>query len=201
MDHYPIPAHRQQFTLEIKRSRFITTVACVQSKAEAKQILSDIRNENTDANHHCWAVVGGKPDDIYQHDQSDDGEPKGTAGKPILNVLQHAGLGNALVVVTRYFGGIKLGAGGLVRAYTQATTKALNELKTETAYIRVGIQVVMPYSGFDAFEHWLKDSNIIVVKKAFSEQVLLRIEVPESDKQQLEQRLEIAGGSASAIDL
>ena len=131
MDSYPAPLGLQQFEQENKRSRFITTVADVDGKAAAKRFIQSVRENFPDANHHCWAMVAGPPDDIYQQDQSDDGEPKGTAGKPMLNVLQHSELGNTAVVVTRYFGGIKLGAGGLVRAYTQSVSSALSQLVTQ----------------------------------------------------------------------
>jgi len=116
MDSYKTPSKKQRFELEIKRSRFITTVEKVSEKQHALRFITEQQKEMPDANHHCWAMIAGQPDDIYQHDQSDDGEPKGTAGKPMLNVLSHSGFGNIVVVVTRYFGGIKLGTGGLVRA-------------------------------------------------------------------------------------
>ncbi|MCL4131867.1 UNVERIFIED_CONTAM: hypothetical protein GTU68_031253 [Idotea baltica] len=106
MDSYPVPAQRQEFETEVKRSRFVTSVDCVDSKEAAKSFIQSVRAAYPDANHHCWAMVAGRPDDIYLQDQSDDGEPKGTAGKPMLNVLQHSGLGNVVAVVTRYFGGV-----------------------------------------------------------------------------------------------
>jgi len=198
MDRYPVPANTQRFELEVKRSRFITTVAATRDKPDAKQIIDSVRKEYPDANHHCWAMVAGTPDDIYQHDQSDDGEPKGTAGKPILNVLQHSGLGNTVVIVTRYFGGIKLGSGGLVRAYTQATTDGLSNLQTRLMFVRKKMQIVLPYTAFDAFEHWLKNTNTIVADKTFTDSIVLSVEVPESEKKQLEQRVEIAGGTVIA---
>jgi len=90
-------------------------------------LLSELRNEFPDANHHCWAIILGSPDASHGQDQSDDGEPKNTAGKPMLNVLQHSGLGHVMAIVTRYFGGVKLGAGGLVRAYSSAVSEAIKE--------------------------------------------------------------------------
>jgi len=113
---YQIPKQRQRFETEVKRSRFITTIDCVKTKDEAKLLLSELRNEFPDANHHCWAIILGSPDASHGQDQSDDGEPKNTAGKPMLNVLQHSGLGHVMAIVTRYFGGVKLGTIGSVAA-------------------------------------------------------------------------------------
>ena len=195
MDCYPVPVAKQSFELEVKRSRFITTVAPTHDKPDAKQTIDSIRKQYPDANHHCWAMVAGVPDDIYQQDQSDDGEPKGTAGKPILHVLKHSGLGNTVVIVTRYFGGIKLGAGGLVRAYTQATTEALKNLPTQLMYVREQLQITLPYAAFDSFEHGLKNTNTVIVEKTFTDSIIVTVAVPKSEKVQLKRRVDIAGGS------
>jgi len=168
MDNYQTPSHEQQFQLEVKRSRFITTVASIENKDQGLRFIAEKRSSMPDANHHCWAMVAGTPDDIYQQDQSDDDdEPKGTAGKPMLNVLHHSGFGNIVVVVTRYFGGIKLGTGGLVRAYTQSVTESLKDLATDTVYVRTEITIRLPYSSFDNFTYWLQGTNIVIQEKQF----------------------------------
>jgi len=106
----------------INKSRFITNIFFVQNKEEVNNYLSEIKEKYSDATHNCYAyIINGLIG------SSDDGEPSGTAGKPILNVLEKNNLNYCLCIVTRYFGGIKLGAGGLVRAYTKATTECLNE--------------------------------------------------------------------------
>ncbi len=194
MESYPIPASNQQFDLEIKRSRFITSVGHVQDKPQAKQFIAGIRAEFPDANHHCWAIVAGQPDDIYQQDQSDDGEPRGTAGRPMLNVLQHSGLGNTAVVVTRYFGGIKLGTGGLVRAYTQSVSEALIGLKTDRTYIKDELKIEMPYAGLDRFEHWLQQTNTTITHKEFLQSIILTVETPKSEFNQLKDMLHKING-------
>jgi len=200
MDRFPTPASQQRFEIELKRSRFITTVAPAQDKRSALVVIESIRQEFTDANHHCWAMVAAGPNDVYHQDQSDDGEPKGTAGKPMLNVLQHSGLGNVVVVVTRYFGGIKLGAGGLVRAYTQSVSAALAELKTTVQYIREDRQLEIPYSQLDTVEHWLQSTDIIVSDKEFTDNVVLHLAIPKSEILKLEMKVTELGGTLPSND-
>ncbi len=196
MDRYPTPSHAQRFELEIKRSRFITSVGSVDDKDAAKRFIAALRDEFPDASHHCWAMVAGKPDDIFAHDQSDDGEPKGTAGKPMLNVLVHSGFGNTVVVVSRYFGGIKLGAGGLVRAYTQAVNEALTNTQTREAFVRERYLVELPYSMLDSLEHWLRTTSVCVSDRQFHESVVLTLLVPTSEVDLLKRRLAQSGGGA-----
>jgi len=195
MDEYPAPKTHQTFELEIKRSRFITSVLPVDGKQSAKAALEKIRNTWPDANHHCWAMVAGKPDDVFQQDQSDDGEPKGTAGKPMLNVLLHSGLGNTLVVVTRYFGGVKLGAGGLVRAYSQSVSAALAETITAPVMLRDEIKVVLDYSNLATLEHRLKELDTTIEARDFSDRVQLRLAYPSRQRESLEALLQIMGAA------
>lgn len=199
MDKYSTPISTQQFELEIKRSRFVTTVGHVEGKAAGKIFIQGVRNEYQDASHHCWAMVAGIPDDIYQIDQSDDGEPKGTAGKPMLNVLQHADLGNVVVVVTRYFGGIKLGAGGLVRAYTHSVSLALSKLQTRHNFLRNAVCITLPYALLDSLEHWLQSTNIEISDRVFTDDIQVTLMVPPSDQNSLEFRLKELGGGTIAI--
>jgi len=181
MDRYSTPANRQRFEIEIKRSRFITTVIPVQDKTAAMTQIDSVRQEFPDANHHCWAMIAGAPLDTHQQEQNDDGEPKGTAGKPMLNVLLHSGLGNLVVIVTRYFGGIKLGAGGLVRAYSSSVSGALLQITTITQYVSVRCLLELPYSQLDILEHWLKTGNIMILDREFSDNVVLTLDVPETE--------------------
>lgn len=199
MDSYLAPAHRQQFELEIKRSRFITSVGCVADKPTAKAFIQSVRATFPDANHHCWAIVAGQPDDVYLQDQSDDGEPKGTAGKPMLNVLQHSELGNAAFVVTRYFGGIKLGAGGLVRAYTQSVSEAVRQLVTTETYVTKKWVIQVPYALLDKLEHRLADTNIRVGQKEFNQQIKVELHVPASSSTALTGMLAEIGNGAITI--
>ena len=130
MSGYLIPSANLETELVIKKSRFITFVFHARNRDEAMQHLQELRERYPDARHHCWAYLLGDPKTPKSAAMSDDGEPSGTAGKPILNVMQHKDVGDIMIVVVRYFGGIKLGAGGLVRAYSGATQQAYSELAT-----------------------------------------------------------------------
>ncbi len=178
MESYLIPSHTQTFDLEIKRSRFITSVAHADSIEKAKAFIQHTREYYPDANHNCWAYVAGTPTDLQGVDQSDDGEPKDTAGKPILNVLQHSNLGHTVIVVTRYFGGIKLGAGGLVRAYSQSASNAIKNLITKEHVIKQTIDISLPYNILSKIEYWLDKHSIDIVNKNFDNDVKLSIAVP-----------------------
>ncbi|MBO5310088.1 MAG: IMPACT family protein [Clostridia bacterium] len=112
--------------MEIKKSKFLGYVFEIESEKQTQTILENLKKEHKKARHIAWAFIITSP---HQEKCNDDGEPSGTAGRPILNVLQKRGLSNIMVAVVRYFGGIKLGAGGLVRAYSKATTEALEEHK------------------------------------------------------------------------
>ena len=125
---YPIPAGEYRQEEEISRSRFITTVAPARTLDEAQQFIQRIREEFPDATHNCWAYVVGPPGSTARIGMSDDGEPHGTAGKPMLGMLLHGDTGDTVAVVTRYFGGTKLGTGGLVRAYGGCLQRALQAM-------------------------------------------------------------------------
>jgi len=125
---YPVPANQVETLYEIKKSKFIAFAAFANSRDLAMQHLERVKAHYPDARHHCWAYRFGNPASPTSAAMADDGEPSGTAGKPILNVLQHKDIGDVMVIVTRYFGGIKLGAGGLVRAYSASAQQAIEQL-------------------------------------------------------------------------
>lgn len=181
MNAYNIPAKAQKTTLEIKRSQFITCIDHTDGVDAAKSFIEQVKTRYPDANHHCYAYVAGAPDDIYQIDKGDDGEPRGTAGKPMLNVLQHSGVGEITVVVVRYFGGVKLGAGGLVRAYTQCVSAAISELAVISFVRKTRLTVTLPYTLLGQLEHWLTSTDVDTVDKQFDENVHLLLAVPETE--------------------
>ena len=195
MDEYPTPTQIQTFELEIKRSRFLTSVVPVMDREEAKAAIHEARIRWPDANHHCWAMVAGRPDDVFQQDQSDDGEPRGTAGKPMLNVLLHSGLGNTLVIVTRFFGGVKLGAGGLVRAYSQSVSEALSQTSTQLVVIRQILFVTMGYPNLATLEYRLTTLDSSIEDREFSDVVRLRLAYPAHQRVALESLLQVMGAS------
>ena len=130
-----------------QKSRFISRAGCVTSKDEAKLFVHQCRLDYEDAGHYCWAYLLGNPDRASSAAMSDDGEPSGTAGKPILNVLQHKNVGDIMVVVVRYFGGVKLGAGGLVRAYSSSAQLVMDKLKTRIYHATNCLTVVVGVCG------------------------------------------------------
>ena len=130
MESWLIPAEPVTFVEEIKKSRFITLLAHTDGVEAAKAFVESVRAEHPDARHHCVAWVAGPPDDSQQLGFSDDGEPAGTAGKPMLSQLMGSGVGEITAVVVRYYGGILLGTGGLVKAYGSGVQQALNMLTT-----------------------------------------------------------------------
>jgi len=126
---YPVPAKQVETLYEIKKSKFIACAGFANSRESAMALLDSVKQRYPDARHHCWAYVFGNPNSPSSAAMADDGEPSGTAGKPILNVLQHKDIGDIMIIVTRYFGGIKLGASGLVRAYSAAAQQAIDALE------------------------------------------------------------------------
>ncbi|MEL7447954.1 MAG: YigZ family protein [Pseudomonadota bacterium] len=189
MHQFPVPASTQQFTLEIKRSRFITRIARADTAVDARELVEQCRAEWPDANHHCWAYVAGSPGDLRHADKSDDGEPKGTAGMPMLNVLSQSGIGHVAAVVTRYFGGVKLGAGGLVRAYTRCVSEALAGLETQTWLATETARVELPYALLAQVEHWLSTAKTTVTDKVFADRVTVVMEVPLIERDAFTERL------------
>ena len=131
MAEYLIPKSAVVFEEEIKKSRFITYLQHTEGLEQAKAFWAEIKAQHPNARHHCWAAVAGKPTDSQQLGFSDDGEPAGTAGKPMLSALQGSQVGEISAVVVRYYGGVLLGTGGLVRAYGNGVQQALKLLETE----------------------------------------------------------------------
>ncbi|MBJ7550111.1 YigZ family protein [Marinomonas ostreistagni] len=201
MDYYQSPTHEQRFDLEIKNSQFITTIRRTRGRDEAKAFIEEMNQRYPDANHNCWAFVAGAPNNVHLWDQSDDGEPKGTAGKPMLNVLQHSNFGEITVVVTRYFGGIKLGAGGLVRAYSQAVVEALDQLVWEEIYPRQTVFIKIAYPIMGKVEYWLENSDIDVEDKQFGENIDITLAVIERTWAEQKQALiDLCQGNITIIE-
>lgn len=142
---YPIPAGETRTEIEVKNSRFIATAAPIFSVDEAKAFIAQIKDEFRDASHNVPAFLVGHGPAVTAH-CNDDGEPSGTAGRPILAVLQGSGLGDIAVVVTRYFGGTKLGTGGLVRAYSEATKAVLEILPRAEKVPTHTVMLALPYN-------------------------------------------------------
>ena len=179
-DGYPVPAESVQSEIVIKKSRFLTTAEMASSVAGARERLAALRSELSGANHHVYAFRVGFGNSITEG-MSDDREPTGTAGPPTLSVLRGAGIGDILLVTARYFGGAKLGAGGLVRAYTASAQEALRMLKTELKVRRQTVGLELPYSFYNLVKRLIAAHNGVVEDEEFDEQILVIASFVESD--------------------
>lgn len=164
---------------EIKRSRFIATVGHTPDVESAKAFISAIREEFPDATHNCWAYAAGPPGDTARVGYSDDGEPHGTAGRPMLQALLYGSVGEIACVVTRYFGGIKLGAGGLVRAYSGITSAALKQLPVKEKIIPAQYEVILDYSRITLFKRLLPKFEAIITQECFGTDAEFKVLLPE----------------------
>ena len=140
----------------VKRSRFIVTVGRAASPEAAHAFIEKIREEHSQATHNCWAFNAGEPGSTAQVGASDDGEPKGTAGRPMLTAVLHSGIGEVVVVVTRYFGGILLGTGGLVRAYQGSAQLGLEKVPTRAREVLIRCLVSMDTAHDGIFQNLLR---------------------------------------------
>ncbi|WP_404341617.1 YigZ family protein [Pseudoalteromonas mariniglutinosa] len=185
MSEYQYPAAAVVYQEEIKKSTFIVHLAHTSTLAAAKTFIKEIQEKYSDARHNCWAYVAGHPGGSHVYGFSDDGEPSGTAGKPILNVLTGSGVGEITAVVTRYFGGVKLGTGGLVRAYGGSVNNAMKELKTLTKIPSVLLIGDTDYSLQGALEQLLKmNFQVIHIDKQFAANIKWMIHIDRRQAQQ-----------------
>ena len=183
MKTYLRPSAAVSSEIIIKHSRFICYIAPVTGRAEAEAFIDSIRRQHPKANHNCWSYVAGYPEDPLQWNCSDDGEPKGTAGQPMLNILRHSGMGQICAVVTRYFGGVKLGTGGLVRAYGQSLNESIRLLETEEVVPQSAISLSAGYDLTGDLEQLIARFSIQVEERLFEEQLIIhgRIEAQQLD--------------------
>jgi uncharacterized YigZ family protein len=173
MESYPIPAKEMRIEMTVVNSRFIATAAPVFTVEEAKAFVARIKTEFADASHNVPVYLVGHGATVVAH-CSDDGEPAGTAGRPALAVLQGSGLGDVAVVVTRYFGGTKLGTGGLVRAYGDAVWEVLAVLPRAVRVPTHIVQVVTPYSGFERLRRLVAAHGGEILNEDFQAEVTVR---------------------------
>lgn len=177
MDRYPVPACETRAEIEVLRSRFIASLAPVFSVDEAKAFVARIKTEFADATHNVPAFVVGHGASLITH-CSDDGEPSGTAGRPALAVLSGSGLGDAAVVVTRYFGGTKLGAGGLVRAYSDAVRAVLEQTRRAEKIPTHTAMMVIPYTWYERLKLLIDAQHGQIVDQDFAADVTVSARFP-----------------------
>ncbi len=175
---YPIPAQIHRVEETIKRSRFITTLSHAPGSPVAHEFVKKIKEEFPDATHNCWAFAAGPPGSTSQVGLSDDGEPHNTAGKPMLNVLLHGGVGEIVAVCTRYYGGVKLGTGGLSRAYSSGVKLALDALPTEPKIDRVPVTIVIGYQNVTELHRIIAEMEVVLEAEEYGELVQFRCAVP-----------------------
>ena len=163
-----------------KKSEFISYVKRIDSEEDAKNFVAEIKSKHSDATHNCYAyVVRGT--EIARF--SDDGEPSGTAGAPMLNILQKNEFANVLIIVTRYFGGILLGTGGLVRAYSDSLLKAIENSKKILKCLGQQYEIRIDYSEFENFKYYCKKNNIYIEKLEYGEDIVCIISMQNSIKE------------------
>ena len=167
-----------------KKSKFIANLFYVESVKEAEEIIKQTNKKYFDARHNCIAYRIVEDEQIVEK-SSDNGEPSGTAGAPMLNILQKNNLANVLVIVTRYFGGILLGTGGLVRAYSNSLLQAIENSIIVEKCIGQELKVVLEYSEFENFKYYCKYNDINIVNSQYSENIVCKIEAQEAQKQRL----------------
>lgn len=172
---------------EIKKSRFICHAKRVYSEEEARDFIAAIKKEHYKATHNCSAFIVGEKSEIKR--TSDDSEPSGTAGVPMLGVMENHQLTNVCFVVTRYFGGIKLGAGGLIRAYAGSVALAIKEIGLIEIKEQAGLRLKMSYSQYQNFDNFLKAEDLIEFDTEFTDLVATTIYIDKQEKEPLEQKL------------
>ena len=172
---------------EIKKSRFICHAKRVYSEEEARDFITAIKKEHYKATHNCSAFIIGERSGIKR--TSDDGEPSGTAGVPMLGVLENHNLTNVCVVVTRYFGGIKLGAGGLIRAYAGSVALAVKEIGIIEIKEQAGIAIQMSYAQYQEYSNFLKEHDLTELETNFTDQVDTMIYVDKEEKENIKAAL------------
>lgn len=196
MNAYSIPAGPVTAEDSIKKSRFITLLSHTADIESARTFIRTVKAAHPAAAHHCWAYVAGAPTDSQVLGFSDDGEPSGTAGKPMLAQLQGSGLGEVTAVVVRYFGGIELGTGGLVKAYGQGVQQALKLLPLATKVPMQAFTLELDYTMMSDVEHVITRCGGHIIHQTFLEKVSLEFNLPMTGVADFERQLsDVSRGS------
>ena len=182
-----------QAVLEIKKSEFLAFAYPIDSREQIMFHVEQLRQKYPDARHVCYGYIIGNPSNTTSAGFDDDGEPNGTAGRPILNVLQHKAIGNCLVAVVRYFGGIKLGAGGLTRAYSQATQMAVDNMTLSEFVPKSVVKVATDFANESFVRHIIDGLGATVVSVDYAKNVILSVEIAEKDITNLTEKIGFYG--------
>ena len=198
---YQIPAEVHRTEIVVVNSRFITTIAPVASVEATKAFLAQIRGEMPDASHHVYAFRVGYGNSVTEG-MSDDSEPSGTAGPPTLAVLRGTIIGDVIIVTTRYFGGTKLGTGGLVRAYSEAARTGLDSLKTELKIAKIVLGVDLPYPLYEQVKRLILQQNGAIDDESFTTDVSIIATFPANHVAPFEETLrELSAGQITPVVL
>ena len=177
---YQVPAKECRIEQEVKRSKFLSFAAPAVSRKEAEDFIRTLRQQHPHANHVCWAYIVGAPNTTIRS-MSDDGEPNGTAGMPMLKVLEYSGYGDIVVVVVRYFGGTKLGTGGLQRAYSDAVSQVLKDLVIKLKVARTPVILTFDYTHDGNISRLLTRYDVQDIEPDYTQQVTLSIAIATSE--------------------
>ena len=170
------------FEVVEKKSKFIANLIYVENKEEAENIIKTIKKKYYDGKHNCYAYRILEKNGMYEK-SSDDGEPSGTAGSPMLNILKKNNLSNVIVIVTRYFGGILLGTGGLVRCYSSAVIGSIEKSVLMTIEDGVEFQIELSYSDFQNIQRYFNQNNIRIIKSEYGEKINCTVEMSNKEKE------------------
>ena len=177
---YQVPTQICQIELDVKRSKFLSFAAPASTREEADNFIRSLRNQHPQASHVCWAYIAGAPNTTIRS-MSDDGEPSGTAGMPMLKVLEYSGYGDIVVAIVRYFGGTKLGTGGLQRAYTYAVSQVLTGLPTKLKVERTRLELTYDYTHDGSISRLLERYDIKDIIPNYTHQVTLDLAIATSE--------------------
>ena len=198
MDEYLVPTGYGEDEFIEKKSRFIGRVWCVETEEEALQKIQDMKKQHYDASHNCWAYI--IRDGAMRF--SDDGEPGGTAGNPMMQVLQREKLYNIVCVVTRYFGGVLLGAGGLVRAYTKGAKIAIDAAGRSIKRVWTALYIPCPYNYYERMKLEVESFGAVIRDTQFGSEVELEVLVAEAQTQAFIDRItDMTAGTVETMEL
>ena len=198
---YPVPARVHRVEDVVQRSRFLTTLAHAPTPEAAHAFVDRVREELPDATHHCWAFVAGPPGSTARMGMSDAGEPHGTAGRPMLTALLHGGVGEVVAVSSRWFGGTKLGTGGLARAYARGVVHALESLPTERKVRRAVLAVTVGYPHVDGLRQLMDELDVRLDDERYGAEVRYVVGVPEDEEAAFRRRLaDLTAGDARVAE-
>ncbi len=178
MADYLIPEKESSIEIDVKKSQFIAYAAHTPGVEKAKAYIQSLKKKYPDARHHCYAYIAGAPDNSQQYGFSDDNEPSGTAGMPIFTHLRHSGIGEITVVVVRYFGGTKLGTGGLARAYGESTKQAINHLDSKIQLEMKSVILRLQFNQEADVRNQLKKASGVITNVEYKEDVTINCSLP-----------------------